>query len=96
MPGSILTQTLKSAAHSLGDRYYYYQTMAARNGPDTAYVDLARSYLEALESLRRHLLTIERSFETDHALQITEDFLALVRRDLANFEKNSRMTRHAA
>ena len=98
MPKSILTQTLKSAAHSLGDQYYYHQTIAARspNGLDAAYADLARSYVEALEALRAHLLTLERSFDNDHAIELTENFLLLVRKDLADFENNSRMARHAA
>ena len=98
MPKSILTQTLKSAAHSLGDQYYYHQTIAVRspNGLDAAYADLARSYVEALEALRAHLLTLERSFDNDHAIELTENFLLLVRKDLADFENNSRMARHAA
>ena len=50
----------------------------------------------ALESLRAHLLTLERSFENDHAIELTENFLLLVRKDLANLENNFRMTRHAA
>ena len=98
MPRSVLTLTLTSAAHSLGDEYYRRQTkyVWSRDGADDSF-GLAISYLTALETLREHLLNLEKDSYTEKLIEDTDEYLRLLRRDLDRLERERNFaTRHAA
>jgi hypothetical protein len=88
MPRSLATRNLNEAAHSLGDEYYRCVTHKTRTkaGVEPC-VDLARSYMAALEALRAHLQTLRFDHEVDSLIRSTESHIELVRKDLTAFEK---------
>ena len=66
------------------DLYYRSVTRSAgqHSGLDAECVRLGGVYVEALETLHSHLLTLRFDAEIDVLLQATERYLTLVRKEL--------------
>ena len=84
MPRSALTLKLNEAAHALGDKYYRCVTNAAlsKGGFNDECIQSGRAYLAALETLREHLLKLEKGDEGDTLLENTDRYILLIRTDL--------------
>ena len=91
MPRSIPTLTLKRNAHELGDEFYRCVTKASRSNTDLHdCLQAGRSYLEALEGLKKHLGSLHFDDEVDHLIKNTESYIDIVRKELTRFENGPR------
>ena len=91
MPRSVPTLTLKKTAHELGDEYYRCVTKASRSISDLQdCIQAGRSYLEALEGLKKHLRSLHFDDEVDHLIKNTDSYIDIVQNELKNIEAGPR------
>ena len=89
MPRSPRTYQLHANAHKMGDEYYRYleSNCQSETVENDECIERAKTYMQALETLRSHLLTLD--FDDPHVaglIQTTEGHISLVQTDLLHFQ----------
>ena len=87
MPRSERTLELNADAHQKGDEYYRCLATISRSetGVDPECINLANAYIQALETLRSHLSTLQYDPDVAVLMHTTDGHIRLVHGDLKHF-----------